>query len=77
MSETVEHTEEAMVKAEVPAEMLVVGAFAGALLGAAAAYFWARQHNAPKRLDRSQALKAGMLLLGTARQLAALLADEA
>ncbi len=74
MSETVERTE---AGAEVPASALVVGAFAGAVLGAAAAYFWARQQGAPKRLDRSRALKAGMLLLGTARQLAALLADEA
>ncbi len=76
MSESVERTEKAIVGAEVPPGVLIVGAFAGAMLGAAAAYFWARQQGAPRRLDRSRALKAGMLLLGTARQLAALLAEE-
>ena len=78
MSESMESiAEQPLTHGEVPTEALLLGAFAGAIFGAAAAYLWAKRQGVEARLDGKRALKAGMLLLGTARQLAALLAEEA
>jgi hypothetical protein len=55
---------------------VLLGALAGAVAGAALAYAYTRQSGGRKgRLSAARAFKAGMLLLGTARQLAALLEE--
>ncbi len=57
--------------------LILFGAVAGALTGAALAYLFGRRTGKQEiRLSATRALKAGMLLLGTARQLAALLDED-
>ncbi|HFC08623.1 MAG TPA: hypothetical protein ENJ54_02025 [Chloroflexi bacterium] len=57
-------------------KMILLGALVGAMAGAALAYAYSRRGGARKvRLSASSAFKAGMLLLGTARQLVALLEE--
>ena len=54
---------------------VAVGALVGALAGAALAHALTRR-SAAVRISSRTVLKAGVLLLGTMRQLAALLAEE-
>ncbi len=57
-------------------KVILLGALVGAMAGAALAYVYSRQGEGRKmRLSPARAFKAGMLLLGTARQLAALLEE--
>ena len=70
-----EQTKLATTENEVPVTMVLLGAAAGALVGAAVVYTLARQKSVTVQLKPAQALKAGMLVLGTMRQLAALLEE--
>ncbi len=74
MTEDIERT---TTENAVSTTAVALGAVAGALVGAAVAYALARQKGAVKQVKPAQALKAGMLVLGTLRQLAALLEEEA
>jgi len=71
-----EQTELVTTEGEVPATMLLLGAAAGALVGAALVYAVARQRSTSVRLTPMQAVKAGALVLGTLRQLAALMEES-
>jgi len=71
-----EQTELVTTEGEVPTTMLLLGAAAGALVGAAIVYAVARQRPARVRLTPVQAVKAGALMLGTLRQLAALMEES-
>ena len=70
-------TETPAIPAQPMRGTILVGAVLGAALGAAAAYAFSRRNNRPQKITAGQVFKAGMLLLGTARQLAALLEEAA
>ena len=72
-----EQEELVTVESEVSPAMVALGAAVGALAGAALIYALARRKTVAVRVKPAQALKAGALLVGTMRQLAALLAEEA
>jgi len=61
---------------EAKATVILAGALVGAAVGAALAYAWAREARASRlHLSPSKAIKLSMVLLGTARQMAALLEE--
>ena len=72
-----EQAELVMTESEVSPAMVALGAAVGALAGAAVIYALARRKTVTVQIKPAQALKAGALVLGTLRQLAALLAEEA
>ncbi len=64
-------------KSAVSSTTVLAGALVGAAVGAALAYTLAKKQRTVRlRLSAGQAVKMGMVLLGAARQLAALLEEE-